>query len=114
MAQAALVYAQEQASRYETLAERGAGSVQNEQQTTSELHQRQAAMHTAQENANLAQRQVEALKAQRLSAEADLAQAKAKLHQPQVDLERTRILSPVDGFRLDRGAQHSFRLPLLW
>ena len=55
-------------------------------------------MHTAQENLNLAQRQVESLRAQRLSAEASLAQAKAQLHQAQVNLERTRILSPVDGY----------------
>jgi multidrug resistance efflux pump len=33
-----------------------------------------------------------------LSAEASLAQAKAQLHQAQVNLERTRILSPVDGY----------------
>jgi multidrug resistance efflux pump len=38
------------------------------------------------------------LKAQRLSAEAGLAQAKAQLNQAQVNLERTRILAPVDGY----------------
>jgi multidrug resistance efflux pump len=46
----------------------------------------------------LAQRQVGAQKAQRMSAEATLAQAKAQLCQAQVNLERTRILSPVDGY----------------
>ena len=46
----------------------------------------------------LAQRQIESLKAQRLSAEASVAQANAQLHQAQVNLERTRIVSPVDGY----------------
>jgi len=95
---AMLVFAQQQASRYETLAEQGTGTVQNAQQYASELHQREAAVHTAQEDFRLAQRQVDSLKAQRTSAEANLAQAKARLHQAQVDLERTRILSPVDGY----------------
>jgi hypothetical protein len=55
-------------------------------------------VQTAVENLNLAQRQVEAQKAQRLSAEATLAQAKAQLHQAQVNLERTRVVSPIDGY----------------
>jgi multidrug resistance efflux pump len=73
-------------------------TVQNAQQFTSRLHQQEAAVQTAQENLNLAQRQVEALKAQRTSAEAGLMQAKAQLNQAQVNLERTRILSTVDGY----------------
>jgi multidrug efflux pump subunit AcrA (membrane-fusion protein) len=38
------------------------------------------------------------LKAQRMSAEASAAQANAALRQAQVNLGRTRILSPVDGY----------------
>jgi multidrug resistance efflux pump len=97
-AKAALVFAQQQAGRYQTLAKEGWGTVQNAQQFTSQLHEQEAAVQTAQENLNLAQRQVQALDAQRLSAEATLAQAKAQLHQAQVNLERTRIVSPVDGY----------------
>src|SRR6201990_3023596 len=95
---AALVFAQQQADRYQTLAKDGWGTVQNAQQFTSQLHQQEAAVQSAQENLNQALRQVESLKAQRLSAEAGLAQAKAQLHQAQVNLERTRILAPVDGY----------------
>ena len=95
---AALVFAQQQADRYQTLAKDGWGTVQNAQQFTSQLHQQQAAVQSAQENLNQALRQVETLKAQRLSAEAGLAQAKAQLNQAQVNLERTRILAPVDGY----------------
>jgi multidrug resistance efflux pump len=95
---AALIFAQQQASRYETLAKDGWGTVQNAQQFTSQLHQQEAAVQSAQEDLNRTLRQVESLKAQRLSAEAGLAQAKAQLNQAQVNLERTRILAPVDGY----------------
>jgi multidrug resistance efflux pump len=95
---AALEFAQQQADRYQTLARDGWGTVQNAQQFTSQLHQQEAAVQSAQENLNQALRQVESLKAQRLSAEAGLAQAKAQLNQAQVNLERTRILAPVDGY----------------
>jgi len=95
---AALVFAQQQAERYQTLAKDGWGTVQNAQQFTSQLHQQEASVQSAQENLNQTLRQVESLKAQRLSAEAGLAQAKAQLNQAQVNLERTRILAPVDGY----------------
>jgi len=98
LAKAALVFSQQQAARYQTLSQKGAGTVEQAQQFASQLHQQEASVQTAVENLNLAQRQVEAQKAQRLSAEAALAQAKAQLQQAQVNLERTRIVSPVDGY----------------
>jgi multidrug resistance efflux pump len=97
-AKAVLVFAQQQAGRYETLAKQGYGTVQNAQQFASQLHQQDAAVQTAQENLNLARRQLEALKAQRMSAEAALAQAEAQLSKARVNLERTRIVSPADGY----------------
>jgi multidrug resistance efflux pump len=96
--QAALVFARQQAERYQTLAKDGWGTVQNSQQFTSQLHQQEAAVQSAQESLNQTLRQAETLKAQRLSAEAGLAQAKAQLNQAEVNLERTRILAPVDGY----------------
>jgi multidrug resistance efflux pump len=98
LGRAALVFAQQQAERYQKLAKDGWGTVQNAQQFTSQLHQQEATVRSAQENLNQTLRQVETLKAQRLSAEAGLAQAKAQLNQAQVNLERTRILAPVDGY----------------
>jgi multidrug resistance efflux pump len=98
LAKAALVFAQQQAARYQTLSQKGAGTVEQAQQFASQLHQQEASVQTATENLNLAQRQVEAQKAQRLSAEATLAQANAQLRQVQVNLERTRIVSPVEGY----------------
>ena len=97
-ARAAHVFAQQQAARFQTLARDGWGTIQNSQQFTSQLHQQEAAVQTARANLNLAQRQVESLKAQRMSAEANVAQATAQLRQAQVNLERTRIVSPVDGY----------------
>jgi multidrug resistance efflux pump len=98
LGRAALVFAQQQAERYQKLAKDGWGTVQNAQQFTSQLHQQEATVQSAQENLNQTLRQVETLKAQRLSAEAGLAQAKAQLDQAQVNLERTRIVAPVDGY----------------
>ena len=96
--QAGLVFAQQQASRYQDLAQTRAGTVQNAQQFTTQLAQQQASVKSAEANLELAQRQIESQKAQRMSAEATLAQAQALLRQAQVNLERTRILSPVDGY----------------
>lgn len=98
LGRAALVFAQQQAQRYQKLAKDGYGTVQNAEQFTSQLHQQEATVQSAQDSLNQALRQVETLKAQRLSAEAGLAQAKAQLNQAQVNLERTRILAPVDGY----------------
>jgi multidrug resistance efflux pump len=97
-ARAVLVFARQQATRFQTLARDGWGTVQNAQQFTSQLYQQTSAVQTARANLNLAQRQIESLKAQRMSAEANVTQAKAQLRQAQVNLERTRIVSPVDGY----------------
>ncbi len=97
-AQAALVFAKQQASRYGKLAQDGWGTVQDAQQYTSQLQQQEAAVRTAQESLALVQRQIASLKAQHLSAEASVTQAKAQLRQAEVNLGRTHILSPVDGY----------------
>jgi multidrug resistance efflux pump len=98
LGRAALVFAQQQADRYQKLAKDGWGTIQNAQQFTSQLHQQEASVQSAQDTLDQTLRQVETLKAQRLSAEAGLAQAKAQLNQAKVNLARTRILSPVDGY----------------
>jgi multidrug resistance efflux pump len=97
-ADAALLFARQQAVRYQDLAQKGAGTIQNAQQFTAQLSQQEAAVKSAQASLDLAQRQIATLKAQRLSGEAALSQAKAQLHQAQVNLERTRIVSPVNGY----------------
>jgi membrane fusion protein (multidrug efflux system) len=96
-AQAALVFAQQQASRYEYLAHTIAGTVQNAQQYTSQLHQQQAALDSAQATLKLVQRQVESLKAQRDGAVASLAQAKAQRDQARLNLSYTTVTADQPG-----------------
>ncbi len=103
--QAALVFAQQQAARYQYLAQTQlAGSVQNAQQYTSQLNQQQAAVDSAQATLKLAQRQVEALKAQRASAVASLAQAKAQREQAQLNLSYTTVTADQAGRVVQLGA----------
>jgi membrane fusion protein, multidrug efflux system len=96
-AQAALVFAQQQAARYQHLEQTGYGTVQNSEQYTSQLHQQQAALLSAQSTLNLAQRQVAALKAQRKSAVASLAQARAQRDQAQLNLSYTTVTAAQPG-----------------
>jgi membrane fusion protein (multidrug efflux system) len=95
--QAGLVFAQQQAARYQKLAQDGWGSVQNGQQYTSQLHQQQAALESAQATLKLAQRQVESLKAQLDSAVASLTQAKAQRAQAQLNLSYTNVTAAQAG-----------------
>jgi membrane fusion protein, multidrug efflux system len=96
-AQAALVFAEQQAARYEHLGQTGYGTVQNEQQYTSQLHQQQAALASAQATLKLAQRQVGALKAQRNSAFASLRQAEAQRDQAELNLSYTTVTAAQPG-----------------
>jgi membrane fusion protein, multidrug efflux system len=102
--QAALVFARQQAARYQDLAQKGYGTVQNAQQTTSQLNQQQAALQSAQSNLKLAQRQVESLKAQRESAVASLEQAKAQRDQAQLNLDYTTVTAAQPGRIVQLGA----------
>jgi membrane fusion protein (multidrug efflux system) len=103
-AQAALVFAQQQAARFQHLEQTGYGTVQNSEQYTSQLHQQQAALQSAQATFNLAQRQLEALKAQRKSAVANLAQANAQRDQAQLNLSYTTVTAAQSGRVVNLGA----------
>jgi membrane fusion protein (multidrug efflux system) len=96
-AQAALVFAQQQATRFENLAKTGYGTVQNEQQFNSQLHQQQSALASAQSGLNVVQRQIESLNAQRKSAEANLAQAEAQRNQAELNLSYTTVTADQPG-----------------
>jgi membrane fusion protein (multidrug efflux system) len=96
-AQAALVFAEQQAARYEHLEQTGYGTVQNAQQYSSQLHQQQAALASAQATLKLAERQLESLKAQRNSAVANLAQAEAQRDQAKLNLSYTAVTAAQSG-----------------
>jgi membrane fusion protein (multidrug efflux system) len=97
LAQAALVFAQQQAARFQHLEQTGYGTVQNSEQYTSQLHQQQASVQSAQATLNLARRQVESLKAQRKSAVASLGQAQAQRDQAQLNLSYTTVTAAQPG-----------------
>ncbi|WP_407176196.1 HlyD family secretion protein [Bradyrhizobium sp. STM 3562] len=103
-AQAGLVFAQQQAQRYQDLARTGSGTVQNEQQYNSQLRQSQAALASAQANLKVAQRQLESLKAQQESAAANLAQAEAQRDQAQLNLSYTTVTAAQSGRVVNLGA----------
>jgi membrane fusion protein, multidrug efflux system len=94
---AALVFAEQQNARYQELAQKGSGSIQNAQQYSSQLRQQQASLASAQATLRLSQRQIEALKAQRNSAVASLAQAKAQRDQAQLNLSYTTVTAAQPG-----------------
>jgi membrane fusion protein (multidrug efflux system) len=96
-AQAGLVFAQQQAQRYQDLARTGSGTVQNEQQYNSQLRQQQAALTSAQATLKVAQRQLSSLKAQRDSATANLAQAEAQRDQAKLNLSYTTVTAAQAG-----------------
>jgi membrane fusion protein (multidrug efflux system) len=104
-AKAALVFAQQQAWRYQTLAKESWGTVQNAQQYSSQLDQQQAELESTQAALTLAQRQIKVLKAQRTSAVANLGQAEAQRDQAKLNLSYTKILAPVDGMIAQRSVQ---------
>jgi membrane fusion protein (multidrug efflux system) len=103
-AQAALVFAQQQATRFRDLAKTGYGSVQNAQQFSSQLRQQQAALQSAQATLKLAQRQIETLTQQRNSAVASLAQAEAQRDQAQLNLSYTTVTAAQAGRVANLGA----------
>jgi membrane fusion protein (multidrug efflux system) len=86
------------------LAKRESGSLQEAQQFTSQLHQQEAALASAQASFKMAQRQVGSLKAQRNSALANLEQAKAQRDQAQVNLSYTTVTAAEPGRVVNLGA----------
>ena len=96
-AEAGLAFAEQQATRYQDLAQRGAGTVQNAQQYSAGLRQQQASVKTAEAALTTAQRQVAALSAQRASAAAGLASANAQLDQAKLNLSYTVVTAAQPG-----------------
>jgi membrane fusion protein, multidrug efflux system len=96
-AQAALTFARQQAERYQQLANKGSGTVEQAQQYASSLQQSDAGLAAAQANATATEKQVSVLQAQRDLYFGQLAQAHATLEQAQANLARTIITAPVPG-----------------
>jgi len=95
--QASLTFAQQQASRYTTLAKDGWGTVQAAQQYASQHRQATAGLKSAQDALVAAARQLTVLKAQQSVAVANLAQAVAQREQAQLNLSYTIVTAAQPG-----------------
>ncbi len=96
-AAAQLQFAEQEASRAQELVQKGAGTVQQQQRTKSDLEAQQANDSRAKTGVVSAERQIDVLKAQQKSAEAGLAQAKAQLEQADLNLSYTKITAAQAG-----------------
>jgi membrane fusion protein (multidrug efflux system) len=95
--QAALVYSQQNFARYTALARTGYGTVQNAQQATADIREKQAALQHDATGVAAARKQVAVDKAQLAQAEAALAQQQAVERRAEINLGYTVIRAPFDG-----------------
>ena len=96
-AQAQLQFAQEEEARAKDLVEKGAGTVQREQQTHSDLQSQQANTSRAKAALIAAQLGVKTLEAQLESARAALQRAQAQLDQANLNLQYTSVTAAQSG-----------------
>ena len=96
-AKARLGFSQINQKRYSNLASTGAGSGQDQQQTTSQLQQDQASVQSAQAALEASRKQLDVLKQQQSASEGTVKGDQAQLDQAKLNLSYTRILAPVDG-----------------
>jgi membrane fusion protein, multidrug efflux system len=97
LAQAALTFAQQQYARYEGLAQRQSGTIEQAQNDFSNLQQAQATLHANQAALEAAKQQISVLDAQIQGADGQLEQARASQQQAQTNLSRTTITTPIAG-----------------
>ena len=95
--QANLTYAEQENDRYEALANRGAGSVQNAQQSVSRRDTARATLTRDTAAVAAAEQQVGVLQAQLAKANAALQHSQAVQDQAQLNLGYTNIAAPIDG-----------------
>ncbi|WAJ26305.1 HlyD family secretion protein [Antarcticirhabdus aurantiaca] len=96
-AEASLRFAEEDAARYQKLAQEGTGTVQTAQQATSNLDQQRATAAKARAAVVSTQKQIGSLQAQKASALADLQRAQAAQEQAQLNLDYTTVTAPQAG-----------------
>lgn len=102
---AQLLFAQQNAERYEHLARSGAGSREEGQRTRAVLGELTAALHAAEAQLSAAQAQMTVLQAQHESARRQVAVDQARVHQAELNLSYTKIRAPFDGMVGERSVQ---------
>jgi membrane fusion protein (multidrug efflux system) len=95
--EATLTFAKANATRYRSLSQGGAATVEQQQQSASQLQQAIATKDRDSAASTAAERQVAILTAERDRAAADVKRAQATLAQAQLNLSYTHVLAPVDG-----------------
>jgi membrane fusion protein, multidrug efflux system len=95
--QANLTYAEQDNARYDALANRGSGSVQNAQQAVSKRDTARATLTRDTAAVTAAEQQVGVLQAQLAKANATLQHDQAVQAQAQLNLGYTNIVAPIDG-----------------
>lgn len=95
--QAALVYSQQNYQRYTELAKDSWGTVQNAQQATADIREKEATLEHDTTGVRAAKKQIGVLKAQLAQANAAFAQQQAIEHQAELNFSYTTITAPVDG-----------------
>jgi membrane fusion protein (multidrug efflux system) len=96
-AQAQLQFSQQEAARAQDLVEKGAGTVQRQQQTKSDLEAQQANTARAKTAVVGAELGIKVLQAQHKSTEASLKQAQAQLDQTRLNLAYTNVVAAQPG-----------------
>ncbi len=96
-AQAQLEFAQQEEARARDLVERGAGTVQREQQTRSDLQAQQANTTRTKAALTAAELGIKTLQAQLESAKGSLQQAQAQLDQAKLNLQYTNVTAAEAG-----------------
>jgi membrane fusion protein (multidrug efflux system) len=96
-AEAQLQFAQQEAARADDLLQKGAGTLQRQQQTKSDLEAQQANTTRARTAVTVAELGIKPLQAQRESAKASLQQAEAQRDQAKLNLEYTNVTASQSG-----------------
>ncbi|MCA6107708.1 HlyD family secretion protein [Bradyrhizobium sp. CNPSo 4026] len=96
-AEAQLQFAQQEAARADDLLQKGAGTLQRQQQTKSDLEAQQANTTRARTAVTVAELGIKPLQAQRESAKASLQQAEAQRDQAKLNLEYTKVTAAQSG-----------------
>lgn len=102
---AQLIFARQNARRYGDLAKTGAGSDQENQQSTATLGELEATLRGAQADAQAVRAQLPILQAQHDAALQTVVMDKARVHQAELNLSYTRIVAPFDGMVGQRSVQ---------
>ncbi|CAI1025579.1 Inner membrane protein yiaV precursor [Serratia proteamaculans] len=96
-AQAELAFAHQEQSRYQKMANSGAGSLQSAQQATARVHTLSANVAQAEAALKATNNMLQVLQAKQADSNAELTLAQAKKAMAELNLSYTRITAPIGG-----------------